>query len=304
MDFREMIYITTVADCQSVTAAAKKLYISQPSLSQIVSKVEQDLGVKLFDRKAYPITLTFAGEKYVDTARRILMMNDNLRRELMDIGLGQKGKISLGIPTERAGYMLPSVLKQFRELYPMVEVRIVESKADDLIQAIMKGEIDFFILPRKADELPVGLKTELIYKERLFIVAEPGSITPDMCFRGEEQVVNLSQLKDFPVIFLKKGHAIRKKSDSVYKNYKILPNIVMEVSSCISAVLLAASGLGITLVPERAVKMLGGTEKFCCFTYSKKPDTWDVNVVYQEAIYLDRAKRCLIDLMKKEFRDV
>ena len=81
MDFREMLYITAVADCRSVTAAAKRLYISQPSLSYIISKVEQDVGVKLFDRRTYPLTLTYAGEKYVDTARKILLLNDNLRKD-------------------------------------------------------------------------------------------------------------------------------------------------------------------------------------------------------------------------------
>lgn len=94
------------------------MYISQPSLSQIISKVENDLGIKLFDRTAYPITLTYAGEKYVDTARKILMMKDNLRRELTDIGNGVRGKITVGIPVERAGYMLPETLKEFRRVYP------------------------------------------------------------------------------------------------------------------------------------------------------------------------------------------
>ena len=94
MDFREMTYITTIADCGSITAAARKLYISQPSLSYIVSKVEQETGAKLFERKNYPLTLTYAGEKYVETARKILSLNDNMRRELMDITGGEKGMIS------------------------------------------------------------------------------------------------------------------------------------------------------------------------------------------------------------------
>ena len=111
MDFREMLYITTVADCRSITAAARKLYISQPSLSHIVSKVEQDVGGKLFDRGTSPITITYAGEKYVETARKILLMSDNLRKELIDAGLGEKGRIVFGMPTERAGYMLPAVIQ-------------------------------------------------------------------------------------------------------------------------------------------------------------------------------------------------
>ena len=103
MDFRELYYITMIADCQSITKAAQKLYISQPSLSHLVSKVEAELGVKLFDRTAYPITQTYAGERYVDTARQILRLNDNMRREFSDISEGTAGRITIGMPTERVG---------------------------------------------------------------------------------------------------------------------------------------------------------------------------------------------------------
>lgn len=298
MDFREMVYITTVADLRSVTAAAKKLYISQPSLSYIISKVEQDVGVKLFDRKNYPLTLTYAGEKFVDAARKILLLNDNLRRELVDIGLGEKGKISFGIPTERAGYMLPAVIREFQNQYPLVEVRLVEAKADELIQSLMRDEIDFFVLPQSTGELPAGVQAELVYKERLLLVAGPGVIN---CDPGNVKTADLDEIKHLPFIQLKKGHSIRKKTDSVFKQHKISPHVVMEVSSCITAVQLAASGLGITIVPQRAVEVLGGMDKFNCYQYSEEPDTWDVDVVYKEDVYLDRAERFFIDLMKRTF---
>lgn len=303
MDFREMQYITTVADCGSVTAAAKKLYISQPSLSYIISKVEQDVGVKLFDRKNYPLTLTYAGEKYVDTARKILMLNDNLRRELMDIGLGQKGRIHFGMPTERAGYMLPRVIPRFREQFPQVEVRIRELKSDELLEALLRDEINFFVLPRNADELPAGLKTELIYKEKLYLAAGPGMVTEDMLSDGAHQppVVNLKKLVRSPFILLKKGHSIRQRTDKILKRHKIVPDVVMEVSSCISALQLADSGLGITIVPQRALDALGGIENHCCYLYAPEPESWNVNLVYKEDAYLDRAERYLIDLMKEVF---
>lgn len=301
MDFREMFYITTVADCKSVTAAAKKLYISQPSLSYIISKVEQDVGVKLFERKTYPLTLTYAGEKYVDTARKILFLNENMRKELMDIGLGEKGKISFGMPLERAGYMLPKVVGRFREKYPKVELRLQENKSSALVDALLKDEINFFIVPRSADSLPTGLKVEKIYRENLYLVAAPGAIKEEYLVAGKENVVDLKQLKDLDFIMLKKGHAIRIYAEKVLKAHGITPKVMMEVSSCTTAVQLAASGLGVTIVPKRALEVLGGKEKFCCYSYSEVPDGWDVNLIYKEEVYLDRAERYLIDLMKETF---
>ncbi len=301
MDFREMTYITTVADLGSITAAAKKLYISQPSLSYIVAKVEQDAGVKLFDRKNYPLTLTYAGEKYVETARKILLLNDNLRKQLSDIAGGEKGLICFGIPTERAGYMLPEVLKRFYRLYPGVEVRLQEAGSDELLEKLQKDEIHFYIIPKGRAEFPENIRTERIYKERLYLVAGEGVITPDRMKEGSDGVVSLARLKEEPFILLKKGHAIRRKADALLKRHHVTPEHIMEVSSCVSAVQLASAGLGVTIVPERAVEVLGGPDRFCCYSYTEEPDTWDVNVVYKEDAYLDRPERRLIDLMKEVF---
>ena len=312
MDFREMLYITTVADCRSITAAARKLYISQPSLSHIVSKVEQDVGVKLFDRGTSPLTITYAGEKYVETARKILLMSDNLRKELIDAGLGEKGRINLGMPTERAGYMLPAVIPEFKKQYPGIELQVMEAKSDELLQAILRDDISFYVIPRSQGELPVGLKAESIYREQLLLVAEGSMLTEDM-FLDESSVlnmtegkrknrcVNLSKMANLPFIMLKKGHAIRKKTDLVLRQYGIDPKIMIELSSCISAVQLAAAGLGVAIVPQRAIDALGGMERFNCYDFSVTPEFWSVNAVYKEDMYLGRAERFLIDLMKQKF---
>ena len=312
MDFREMLYITTVADCRSITAAARKLYISQPSLSHIVSKVEQDVGVKLFDRGTLPLTITYAGEKYVETARKILLMSDNLRKELIDAGLGEKGRINFGMPTERAGYMLPAVIPEFKKQYPGIELQVMEAKSDELLQAILRDDISFYVIPRSQGELPVGLKAESIYREQLLLVAEESMLTEDM-FLDESSVlnmtegkrknrcVNLSKMSSLPFVMLKKGHAIRKKTDFVLRQYGIDPKIMIELSSCISAVQLAAAGLGVAIVPQRAIDALGGMERFNCYDFSVTPEFWSVNAVYKEDMYLGRAERFLIDLMKQKF---
>ena len=299
MDFRELVYITVVADCKSVTAAAKKMYISQPSLSQIISKVENDLGIKLFDRTAYPITLTYAGEKYVDTARKILMMKDNLRRELTDIGNGVRGKITVGIPVERAGYMLPETLKEFRQVYPGVEIRTQEAKASVLLESLQKGETNLVVIPKNEEGLGPELQEELIYREELLFVAGPGVVTPDM-LTEDGAYIRMEKVTDLPFIILKKGHAIRRAVDRLFRNCGATPNIIMETTSNINAVQLANSGYGATIVPERAVEIFGGREKFSCYPLGEAY-AWDVNVIYLKESYLDGAERYFIEVMQKLF---
>ena len=306
MDFRELTYITAVADYHSVTEAAKKLYISQPSLSYIISKVEEDMGVKLFDRKTNPISLTYAGERYVKTARQILVLKDNLRRELSDIGHGQKGRINIGIPTERAGYMLPKVIGRFRELYPNVEIYLQESKSEEIINNLMNDKIAFCVLPGGDDHLPPGVRTECIYTERLYLVTSKDMIASewikDPLTEGVYPRVDFEKLSELPFIILKRGQYIRRKVDAVFKRYDFIPKEVMEVSSCISATQLASSGLGITIVPERAIEPFKNPD-FNVYNFSDEEDSWDVNVVYKDGIYLDEAERALIKTMKEAFAD-
>lgn len=301
MDFRDLKYVITVADCGSVTDAAKALFISQPSLSYTIAKIEQDLGVQLFHRKNYPLTLTYAGEKYVETARQILLLNDNLRRELVDIGLGEKGQITFGLPTERAGYMLPRVIPEYKKLFPKVDVRIYEAGSDDLQTALTRNEINFYIIPRDLEDLPNGFQTEFIYQEALHLVAAPGAVKQSDLKNPAMRLISDDFLASQPFIQIKRGHAIRQKTDAIFRSKHITPQVCMEVSSCISAVQLAHSGLGITIIPQRAIEALGGEDCFCCYRYAPQNDFWDVNVVYKSDAYLDRAERGFIEMLKRQF---
>lgn len=304
MDFKDLTYILAVADNKSVTEAANKLYISQPSLSYIISKVEDELGVKLFYRKTNPITLTYAGQLYVETAREILGKMENLKRQLNDVGIGEKGQINIGIPTERAGYMLPKVLEKFNEQYPEMEVRLMESRSSAMLEELDKGKISLAVLPGRDEDYPANMMCEQIYKENILLIGGDNSISKDLIV-GEHAdgllQADLKRMKQSPFIILQKGHYIRKKTDRIFKKAGFVPKNVTEVSSNISAALLARAGIGIALVPERALEPLGGRNAFNVYHFFDEDETWDVNVVYKKDTYLGKAERCLIEMMKETF---
>lgn len=309
MDFRELTYITAVADAHSVTEAARQLFISQPSLSYIIAKVEENLGVKLFDRKTSPLSLTYAGERYVKTAREILRLRDNLRREMNDIGHGAKGRINVGIPTERAGFMLPKAIPIFRQKYPNVEIRLEESRSEELIRNLMIDKIVFCIIPGSHNELPPGLVTEFIYKEKLFLVAGKETIPSEMIVSPSGKgdgvgfpVVNLKKMpRSMPFIMQKQKQFVRGVTDDLFRRIDFFPKEIMEVSSSITALQLAEAGMGLAVVPERAIRELGGFDRFHCFLYNDEPETWDVNVIYKKDVYLANAERALINSLKEAF---
>ena len=109
MELRQFTYVDMVAKCGSFTKAAAKLFISQPALSNYINKVEEELGVKLFDRSSTPLLLTYGGEQYLKRARKILTQIDDMDRELRDITHHMQGRLRLGFPSERIIYMLPLI---------------------------------------------------------------------------------------------------------------------------------------------------------------------------------------------------
>ena len=113
MNTKHAQYMLTVLQEGSITNAAKKLYVSQPSLSQMIKLVENNLGAPIFNRNTDPITLTFAGEKYIEAAKQILTINQNLAREIQEINEEEHGTIRFGIPVQRAMQVIPYMLPFF-----------------------------------------------------------------------------------------------------------------------------------------------------------------------------------------------
>ena len=102
MDLDQMRYFIAVAECRSVTKAAQQLYISQPSLSRCIAAVEEEAGTLLLDRTSRPLSLTFAGQQYYATAKKMLELNDDLNRQLKDITDCSSGQIIIGCSSQRA----------------------------------------------------------------------------------------------------------------------------------------------------------------------------------------------------------
>lgn len=147
MDIRQMQYILTLAEYRSFTKAAKALYISQPSLSSFVAKAEAELGVVLFDRSTSPLTLTYAGKIYTKGAEAIISSCELLQKQLSDISSQKIGRIRVGLPYERAAYMLPLILPEYKKAYPQVAVQVTTSNSAQMIEMLLGNRIDLAIMP-------------------------------------------------------------------------------------------------------------------------------------------------------------
>lgn len=289
MELRQFKYVSMVAQCGSFTKAAAKLFISQPALSNYIGKVEEELGVRLFDRSAAPLILTYAGEQYLKRAKAILMQLDDMERELRDITLRQEGRLRLGFPNERIVYMLPIILPPFKAMYPGVEVEVMSGPGIRLMDSLRAGDVDFMFLPQWTKEKGIGQVK--VAEEELVLVAARGYLEDRHFLDRERRIVNWREAAKLPLITLNKGHALRSSVDVLFKNAGLRPNIFLESHSNMLSCQLAAQGFGVAVVPEITLEILRGGMEAEAYHLSDPPLTWEICALYREGCYIGQVER-------------
>lgn len=143
MDTRRMPYILAIVESEgNLTKAAEKMFISQPALSQILKKVEDEHGVKLFDRRKNPMSMTAAGRLYVRTARAVKDLSDSMQSEFDDERNLERGELRIGVTPFRATYLLPRVLASYHRKYPGIDVVLQQARNSDLMRLMGEARTD------------------------------------------------------------------------------------------------------------------------------------------------------------------
>ncbi|MEG0803810.1 MAG: LysR family transcriptional regulator, partial [Pygmaiobacter sp.] len=142
IDQRRCKYIKTIADCHSFSKAAQQLYVSQPSLSRFVKKVEEELNIELFDRETIPITLTSAGKKYLDYVEQFQQLESQMRVDFAAMNTGMISQLSIATLPFLGTYVLPKIVPNFANLYPSVDLQIEETNSRELLQRVEDGQAD------------------------------------------------------------------------------------------------------------------------------------------------------------------
>lgn len=227
MNLKQAHYIRTIAQEGGITAAAKKLYVSQPSLSQMLKQVEGELGVALFDRSVSPFQLTYAGEKYLQAADTILAANQRLENQIQEIRQENSGQLRLGISVQRAMQVLPLALPWFCAQYPNVTLEITERGSAHLEELVCRGEIDVALAALESGS--PRLTYELIEKEVIGILAGDRSALASRYPAGTAVTLDMAAEDSF--ISLREGHSLRVVQDALFRRYGMNPKILLEIDS-------------------------------------------------------------------------
>lgn len=313
MNLQNMEYFLTVANEKNITKAAVLLNISQQALSNLIARMEDELGCKLFSR-GKTLELTESGKEFCKSCNQIIDIKRQTESAIDDINNNKRGELRIGISHTRGQAMLPILLPEFSKKYPFVDLKLVEGSTQVLEDYLQRGIIDVLIgfAPFMVD---CADYTELS-KEHLFLII-PNSLLSKF-FAGKEKetldqynrTLDMRIFKDCPFVLLKEGDRIRKKFDHRLKKDGITPKIILETENTQTAFSLASLGMGITVCPELYLHnpfVISGNEKsdvrknisVCLFEGEDACDT--IAVGYNKERYLSKIAKDFIDLCIKQF---
>ena len=227
MNMKQALYFKTIAQYGTITAAAKQLYISQPSLSQTLRQIEDEVGTPLFDRSTSPFHLTYAGERYLKAVEAMLDIEIRLKEEIESIRRDDGGRLRLGISVTRAMQVLPDVIPIFTKAYPNVTIELTEAASASLEGLLQKGQIDLALAALEANEANIAY--ELIEKESIGILAGKDSQLAQLVPSGTP--ISLEMVEKEAFVSLDTSHSSRIIQDRLFRRYNIRPKILLETSS-------------------------------------------------------------------------
>ena len=297
MDLRQLEYFTAIVREGSLTEAAKRCRVAQPSLSQQLKALEDELGETLVHRKPRGVEPTAAGRILLDHADRVLGEARSLRERFERRRETQEGSVIFGMIPTIAPYLLPRVLGPFREGFPKIDVQVREARTSGLIRQVVDGQIEFAIL---SDVTPQDRKKWSLHVRELFreplLLAVPDSHP----FAGGGKAPKPEQLEPETLIHLRDGHCLTDRTLKVCRLERLDPRL--ECDQLETALAMVAAGMGTAVVPELAVRARPphGLE-FCRF-HDPAPER-TISLMKRRAIPLSKAAEELVELIKNLPRD-
>lgn len=297
MNWNQLQYAITVADEKNITKAAKKLFISQPSLSLSIQSLEKELGTALFQRAHGEMALTYAGSLFYDWAVSTLRSQGQLQMKLSDITNENRRLIRMGLSPHRSLIMLPAILEQFYTDYPECEIHIIEKPTYILKKLLENHEIDFMIDVPHPDT--INFQSEPLTEERIVLAVPSGFCRKEYFPKDEQGSVALGDLGSFPFILLSSDQILGSMSRKMCESASFYPNIRLICENVETALTLAGRQLGITFVPE----ILAAQEKFVpsvsYFPIRQFHDTRPLCLIFQRNSYQSKPLIRLLSLFKE-----
>lgn len=304
MKLRDFECIIAVAEEKSISKAAAKIYVTQPSLSQTLAKIENRVGAPLFVRTPGGLVITEAGDAFVKAGRRILKTYSDLESELYDLNNMKRGHLSFGITNYLGSYYLPSILTAYNKLYPNIDVQLVEQTSLQLEKDLTQNLLDIAFL--HGPVAMSNIRCECLADERLLLAIPEGHpiLAQSYCKPGELiPFIDFQLVNGQSIIMSKPSRRMRQLFSAMLEKAGVTPKSIVASDSIETCARLCGANMGITLLPESYIKQ---------FHFSPQPiyralepeynAQWQLVIAYNSEATLSRPAQEMCKVIHSYFR--
>ena len=268
MKDKDIAYISAIAETGSITKAAEQLFVAQPSLTQILHRLEKDYDTDFFQRSKDGIRLTRAGRLYLETAKHIKEAFEKMQDEI-GVLPSAASQLEIGVTSFLGSMLVPGLVRDFKHAFPDASLRLIENSSQTLEELAAGRKLDYAIL-----HTPVGdshLSYFPLYEERFLLAVSADDPSLSASSESSMPLVTKEMMAQRSFIMMMSNQRNRQIADRICLSAGIEPRIAITTSSFISAMALAQTGVGAAFVPESYARYFGRNYDLA---YLQFPPTW------------------------------
>ena len=248
---RKFEYFLTIAELGNITKAAEKNYISQPSMTQHLNRLERTIGAKLFDRETSPLKLTAAGELYMDYIQKSLTLDKEFEAAINRLKTSVSGSVRVGIPLQMQTVLFQQLISPFMDQYENIDIVIRDEASPALEKATLAGRVDCALI-YAMKETYKQLNYHYLRHERNFIIcSKHHPLVGEQEFSLDAPLqVTFAQLQQVRFFLLDRGFILRALADSFFEQHSFKPRKTISMSSINALMNSVCGGSGVAIIPE------------------------------------------------------
>lgn len=290
-------YFFKILEAGTISEAARQLYISQSALSQYLITLENQLGARLFNRNTTPISLTYEGELYYQTAIKILQMEKDLQRSLDDVKNASLGRITVAMTTMRSQQLLHLLIPRFKERYPAVDISIIHDRNEDLVDLVVNGKADIAFISRsqRRDDLayiPLAESEILLSAPPQHPIAQQTAGIYDW---KDRPPLDLTLVKEEPFIMVKHYPHFSDRIDQILSAYSFQPRVYLYLEDFHTIHQLSVCGVGFAFVHDSSALQNAPQKIGTYFRIDRGPVKYQLNLCYRKNAYLSKLMQGFIE---------
>ena len=298
MQLHQLKYFVSVVNTGGITKAANHCFISQPSISQQIAKLEANVGKKLFTKVNGKLVLTKPGHVLYEQASKILKNVDDAKRRVTDFDCVNGGSVNIGILPTLGPFVLPSTLRVLSEKFPEAVVTVREEISESLVEAAKRGELDILIEALPFDEK--NLDVEPLFSDPFYLAVHRDNL---LAIKKEISVSSLDNSLSF--ILLEDMHCLTRHVEQYCFSENFVPKVSFQTSQINTIKLLIESQYGVSILPSIATEEnLNSSIRYIKLISSNLMPAREIVLATAKDRYYSPAAKLFIEAVKKQYQKI